>query len=69
MGILILASFLIKMEFAEKLLDSGDYNVNEVGLKVDYSTSSHFISAFKKNSGRHQKKIYCPYKTQINKFT
>ncbi|WP_274971888.1 helix-turn-helix domain-containing protein, partial [Zunongwangia profunda] len=37
-------SFLFdyKMEYARKLLDSGEYNVNEVGLKVGYSTASHF---------------------------
>jgi len=51
-------SFLFgyKMEYARKLLDSGDYNVNEVGLKVGYSTSSHFISAFKKKFGTTPKK-------------
>jgi AraC-like DNA-binding protein len=36
-----------KMDFARKLLDSGSYNVNEVGLKIGYSTGSHFIAAFK----------------------
>jgi AraC-like DNA-binding protein len=36
------------MDFARKLLDSGSYNVNEVGLKIGYSTGSHFIAAFKK---------------------
>ena len=43
-------SFLFdyKMEYARKLLDTGEYNVNEVGLKVGYSTSSHFIAAFRK---------------------
>ncbi|WP_445386267.1 helix-turn-helix transcriptional regulator [Robiginitalea sp. IMCC44478] len=43
-------SFLFdyKMEFARKLLESGKYNVNEVGLKIGYSTASHFIAAFKK---------------------
>ena len=43
-------SFLFdyKMEMARKLLESGKYNVNEVGLKVGYSTASHFIAAFKK---------------------
>jgi len=43
-------SFLFdyKMEVARKLLETGKYNVNEVGLKVGYSTSSHFIAAFKK---------------------
>lgn len=51
-------SFLFdyKMEFARKLLDSGEYNVNEVGLKVGYSTSSHFIAAFKKKFGTTPKK-------------
>ena len=51
-------SFLFdyKMEFARKLLDTGDYNVNEVGLKVGYSTSSHFIAAFKKKFGTTPKK-------------
>lgn len=43
-------SFLFdyKMEVARKMLESGKYNVNEVGLKVGYSTASHFIAAFKK---------------------
>ena len=51
-------SFLFdyKMEYARKLLDSGEYNVNEVGLKVGYSTSSHFIAAFKKKFGTTPKK-------------
>jgi len=51
-------SFLFdyKMEFARKLLESGNYNVNEVGLKVGYSTSSHFIAAFKKKYGTTPKK-------------
>ncbi len=48
--------FDYKMEVARKLLESGDYNVNEVGLKVGYSTSSHFISAFKKKFGTTPKK-------------
>jgi AraC-like DNA-binding protein len=51
-------SFLIdyKMEVARKLLEAGNHNVNEVGLKVGYSTSSHFISAFKKKYGTTPKK-------------
>lgn len=51
-------SFLFdyKMEVARKLLDSGDYNVNEVGSKVGYSSSSHFIAAFKKKYGTTPKK-------------
>lgn len=46
-------SFLFdyKMDHARKLLESNQYNVNEVGLQVGYSTSSHFISAFKKKFG------------------
>ncbi|MBC7438616.1 MAG: helix-turn-helix transcriptional regulator, partial [Flavobacterium sp.] len=34
--------FDYKMDYARKLLDSGSYNVNEVGLKIGYSTGSHF---------------------------
>lgn len=51
-------SFLFdyKMEYARKLLESGEYNVNEVGLKVGYSTASHFIAGFKKKFGTTPKK-------------
>ncbi|WP_294820879.1 AraC family transcriptional regulator [uncultured Flavobacterium sp.] len=51
-------SFLFdyKMDYARKLLDSGSYNVNEVGLKIGYSTASHFISAFRKKFGTTPKK-------------
>ncbi len=45
-----------KMEYARQLLDSGQNNVNEVGMKVGYSTASHFISAFKKKYGTTPKK-------------
>ena len=48
--------FDYKMDFARKLLDSGSYNVNEVGLKIGYSTGSHFIAAFKKKFGTTPKK-------------
>ncbi|NCT16918.1 MAG: AraC family transcriptional regulator [Flavobacteriaceae bacterium CG_4_8_14_3_um_filter_34_10] len=48
--------FDYKMEYARKLLETGSHNVNEVGLKVGYSTSSHFISAFKKKFGITPKK-------------
>ncbi|NRB59474.1 MAG: helix-turn-helix transcriptional regulator [Winogradskyella sp.] len=48
--------FDYKMEVARKLLESGEHNVNEVGLKVGYSTASHFISAFKKKFGTTPKK-------------
>jgi len=40
--------FDYKMDYARKLLDSGSFNVNEVGAKIGYSTASHFIAAFKK---------------------
>ncbi|AFL80800.1 DNA-binding domain-containing protein, AraC-type [Aequorivita sublithincola DSM 14238] len=52
-------SFLFdyKMEVARQLLASGSHNVNEVGLKVGYSTSSHFIAAFKKRFGTTPKKF------------
>jgi AraC family transcriptional regulator, transcriptional activator of the genes for pyochelin and ferripyochelin receptors len=51
-------SFLFdyKMEQARKLLESNQYNVNEVGLQVGYSTASHFIAAFKKKFGTTPKK-------------
>ena len=51
-------SFLFdyKMEVARKLLESNEFNVNEVGLKVGYSSSSHFIAAFKKKYGTTPKK-------------
>lgn len=48
--------FDYKMEVARQLLASGSHNVNEVGLKVGYSTSSHFIAAFKKKFGTTPKK-------------
>lgn len=51
-------SFLFdyKMEHARRLLESNQLNVNEVGLRVGYSTSSHFIAAFKKKFGTTPKK-------------
>lgn len=57
-------SFLFdyKMEYARKILESGENNVNEVGLKVGYSTASHFIAAFKKKYGTTPKK----YTTNLN---
>ncbi len=48
--------FDYKMEFSRKLLDSGKYNINEVGEKVGYSTASHFIASFKKKYGITPKK-------------
>lgn len=51
-------SFLFdyKMEHSRRLLESNQYNVNEVGLQVGYSTASHFIAAFKKKFGTTPKK-------------
>ena len=51
-------SFLFdyKMEHSRRLLETNQYNVNEVGLQVGYSTSSHFIAAFKKKFGTTPKK-------------
>ena len=37
-----------KMNLATKLLLTGKYNVNEVSIKLGYSTASHFIAAFKR---------------------
>ncbi|MFS4455196.1 helix-turn-helix transcriptional regulator [Maribacter sp. 2304DJ31-5] len=48
--------FEYKMEHARRLLESGQYNVNEIGHKIGYSTSSHFIAAFKKKYGTTPKK-------------
>ncbi|MDG1032093.1 MAG: helix-turn-helix transcriptional regulator [Flavobacteriaceae bacterium] len=51
-------AFLIdyKMQVSKRLLSSGNYNVNEVALKVGYSTATHFINAFKKKFGTTPKK-------------
>src|SRR5690606_33128931 len=48
--------FDYKMDFARKLIENGQHNVNEVGLKTGYSTASHFIAAFKKKFGTTPKK-------------
>jgi len=40
-----------KLEFAKNLLIKGKNNVNEVSLMIGYSSSSHFIAAFKKKYG------------------
>ena len=51
-------SFLFdyKMEIARQMLATGSNTVNEVGLKVGYSTASHFIASFKKKFGTTPKK-------------
>lgn len=48
--------FDYKMDFARKMLETNQHNVNEVGLRVGYSTASHFIAAFKKKYGTTPKK-------------
>ena len=40
--------FDFKMERAKQLLSNGNLNVNEVSYDLGYSSSSHFIAAFKK---------------------
>ncbi|PDH44824.1 MAG: AraC family transcriptional regulator [Flavobacteriales bacterium MED-G22] len=45
-----------KMEEARRMLEERQYNVNEVGMKLGYSTASHFIAAFKKKFGTTPKK-------------
>ena len=45
-----------KMQVSKTMLSSGNYNVNEVALKVGYSTATHFINAFKKKFGTTPKK-------------
>jgi AraC-like DNA-binding protein len=45
-----------KMEDSRRMLDSQKFNVNEVSLKLGYSTASHFIAAFKKKYGTTPKK-------------
>ena len=57
--------FDYKMDYARKLLDSGSYNVNEVGLKIGYSTGSHFIAAFKKKFGTTPKKYLMNLNTNV----
>ena len=43
--------FDFKMERAKQLLSNGNFNVNEVSYDLGYSSSSHFIAAFKKKYG------------------
>lgn len=40
-----------KLEYSKKLLLENKLNVNEIGNKIGYSTSSHFIAAFKRKFG------------------
>ena len=45
-----------KMNIASKMLSTRNYNVNEVADHIGYSTSSHFINAFKNRFGTTPKK-------------
>ncbi|MCF6349995.1 MAG: AraC family transcriptional regulator [Flavobacteriaceae bacterium] len=51
-------NFLIdyKLDYSRKLLESKKYNVTEISGLIGYSTSSHFISAFKKKFGTTPKR-------------
>ena len=40
-----------KMELAKNMLRENQYNVNEIATHLGYSTSSHFIAAFKRKYG------------------
>ena len=53
-----------KMEEARRMLASNNYNVNEVGLKIGYSTSSHFIAALKKKYATTPKKYLMSISSQ-----
>jgi AraC-like DNA-binding protein len=45
-----------KMNEARRMLNAKQHNINEISLRLGYSTSSHFISAFKKKYGTTPKK-------------
>lgn len=45
-----------KLDYARKLLETREYTVNDVGLRIGYSTASHFIAAFKKRYSTTPKK-------------
>jgi len=45
-----------KMELAKSLLVENKYNVNEISAQLGYSSSSHFIAAFKRKFGITPKK-------------
>lgn len=43
--------FHYRMEEAKKMLEAGNANVSEIAPQVGYSSSSHFITAFKRKFG------------------
>ncbi len=45
-----------KLDYSRKLLETKRYNVGEISNLIGYSTSSHFIAAFKKKFGTTPKK-------------
>ena len=48
--------FNTKWNSPENYYSSNKYSVGEIGLRVGYSTPSHFIAAFKKKYGTTPKK-------------
>ena len=46
-----------KMELAKKMLQERQLNVNELAIYLGYSTSSHFIAAFKRKFGTTPKQF------------
>ena len=46
-----------KMELAKKMLQEQQLNVNELAIHLGYSTSSHFIAAFKRKFGTTPKQF------------
>jgi len=51
-------NFLIdyKLDYSRKLIETKKYNIAEISDMIGYSTSSHFIAAFKKKFGTTPKK-------------
>ncbi len=45
-----------KLDYSRKLLESKKYNVTEISSLIGYSTSSHYIAAFKRKFGTTPKK-------------
>ena len=45
-----------KLDYAKQLLEEEELSVNEIATLIGYSSSSHFIAAFKKKYGLSPKK-------------
>ena len=54
------------MEEARRMLESGKYNVNEVGLKIGYLPQVILLQPLKRNMAPPQKNIYYPYLRKKN---